>query len=83
MFPQSHYLPVAGREENETFAIVTEISDQIDPFCSNALDIYACYFIHPPCDSDGGKRLLLCTKYTLGLISTYKDTSIIKLSSFP
>ena len=50
MFSQSYYMPVAGREESETFAIVTEISDQLDSFCSNALLIYACYFMHPPCD---------------------------------
>ena len=49
--PHPYYIPVAGGEENEMFAIVTEISD---PFCSNALVIYACLFIHPPCDPDRG-----------------------------
>ena len=54
VFPQSYYLPVAGREENETFAIVAEISDQLDIICRNALNFYACYFIYPPCDLDTG-----------------------------
>ena len=54
IFPQSYYIPVDDREENETFAIVAEISDQLDLFCSNALNFYTCYFIHPPCDPDRG-----------------------------
>ena len=54
VFPQPYYIPVAGRGESETFAIVTEISDQLDLFCRNALITYGCYFIHPPCDPDRG-----------------------------
>ena len=54
MLPQPYYIPVTGREENEILAIVTEISDQLDPFCSNALNIFACYFIYPPCNPDRG-----------------------------
>ena len=54
VFPQLHYIPVAVREESETLALVSEISDQIDMFCSNALLTYACHFIHPPCDPDRG-----------------------------
>ena len=50
MFFQFYYIPVDGQEESETFAIVAEISDQLNPFCSNALLIFACFFIHPPCD---------------------------------
>ena len=57
VFSHQYYIPVAGREENETFAVVTEISDQLDPSCSNALVIYACLFIHPPCDPDRGTHL--------------------------
>ena len=64
VFPQSYYILATGREENETFAEVTEISRQLDLFCSNALFIYACFYIHPPCDRDGGKYLLLCIKCT-------------------
>ena len=58
VFSQLYYIPVAGREESETFDIVTEISDQLDLFCKNALDIYACYFIYPPCDPDRGTCLI-------------------------
>ena len=57
VFPQSYYIPVANREENDTLSIVTEISDQLDLFCSNALLIFACLFIHPPCDTDEGTGL--------------------------
>ena len=59
VFPQSYYIPVAGREESETFGIVTEISGQFDLVCRNALRIYACYFIHPPCDPDTGIDIYL------------------------
>ena len=68
VFPQPYYIPVAGREENETFAIVTEISDQLDPFCSNALITFACYFIHPPCDPDRGTMGLIIIIYGCTLI---------------
>ena len=57
VFSQSYYIPVDGREENETIAIVTEISDQLDPFCSHVLLTYACYFIYPPCNPDGATGL--------------------------
>ena len=72
---------MAGREESETFAVVTEISDQLDPFCINALDIYACYFIYPPCDPDRGTysstlngctlMFMLCADLYLLLFSYY------------
>ena len=54
VFLESYYIPVAGREKSDTFFIVTEISDQLDTFCSNALNFYACHFTHPPCDLDRG-----------------------------
>ena len=54
VFPQLYYIPVAGREEKETFAMVSEIGDQLDLFCSSALDFYACHFLYPPCDPDRG-----------------------------
>ena len=54
MFLQSHYIPVDGREENEIFAIIREISDHLDHLCKNALIAYACHFVHPPCDPDTG-----------------------------
>ena len=61
VFPQSYYIPVADRDENEIFAIVTDISSQLDPLCSNALLIYACNFIHPPCDPDTGVYMYIFT----------------------
>ena len=72
MFPQSYYIPVAGREESKVFTIITEISDQLDPFCSTALAIYACHFIHPPCDPDRGTYLPLHTRHTLTTITFVK-----------
>ena len=53
-FLQSYYIPVAGRKENEIFAIVREISDQLDHFCRIALVSYTCHFLHPPCDPKTG-----------------------------
>ena len=54
VFPQLYYIPVAGREEKETFAMVSEISDQLDLFCNSALNFYACQFLYSPCDPDRG-----------------------------
>ena len=54
VFSELYYISVAGREESKTFSTVTEISDQLDHFCKDALAVYACYFIHPPCDPDRG-----------------------------
>ena len=54
VLPQPYYIPVVGREENEYLAIIAEISDQLDPFCSKALNVFVCHFIHPPCDPDRG-----------------------------
>ena len=56
VFPQPHYIPVTGRDESKTFEIVTEISDQLDLFCSDALFVYACHFTHPPCDPENGNE---------------------------
>jgi hypothetical protein len=60
VLPQPYYIPVVGREENEYLAIIAEISDQLDPFCSKALNVFACHFIYPPCDPDRGTQLTLC-----------------------
>ena len=54
LLSQPYYIPVAGREESNAYAIATEISNQLDPFCSSALLTYACLFIHPPCDPERG-----------------------------
>ena len=54
VFHQPYYIPVADREESETFASITSISDQLDPFCSTVLTKYACHFITPPCDPEKG-----------------------------
>ena len=65
-------MPVAGREENEIFAIVGEISDQLDLFCRNALVTYACHFIHPPCDPDTGtNNYIHYNYYTCTQITDY------------
>ena len=68
MLPESHYIPVADREENKTILVVTEISDQLDPLCSNALLIFACLFIHPPCDPSRGTGLPRPHFYYLGVM---------------
>ena len=69
IFSQSYYIQVAGQEESETFAIVTEISDKLNLFCSNALLIYACYFMHPPCDPYRG--IIMFVYYTCTTYSQY------------
>ena len=87
VFPHPYYIPVAGREENEVFAVVTEISDQLDTLCSNALVIYACLFIHPPCDPDRGIIIQIYTHWIYAHIFTavcmsYSCEYILSLSKY-
>jgi hypothetical protein len=57
VFNQPYYIPLPDREENETFAIINSISDQMDNFCGKALTALACQFINPPCDPEKVRRL--------------------------
>ncbi|CAI8017445.1 Tyrosine-protein kinase Mer [Geodia barretti] len=71
IFRQPYYIPVAERDESETFAIVTSISDQLDHFCGSVLTNFACHFITPPCHPQKGTQLAVCPEscYALDVIN--------------
>ena len=82
VFSELYYISVTGREESETFSTVMEISDQLDIFCKNALAVYACYFIHPPCDPDRGTSLTIALWMHNKLAVCYITVSNNTISSF-